>query len=193
MTLHRFTRSHPYPGQWLAEQAEAYNTDASDCVSCTPWAGVLLGSAAAELQGLLALLGRAAVRASRAEGLESYCSILEKDMKMLDKILLLCRDAEDKAERACAGTDMDSSRETDPARETAPVPETDMDQERTWLAKQTLPVKQIWLAKQTLPGTRCTTLLLHWSLPGCRRRSGKTPIRTCRKKSRLQGAHSGIE
>ncbi len=93
MTLHRFTGSHPYPGQWLADQAEAYNTGASACLSSTPWAHVLLKGAAAELQGLSALLERAAAQASQAEGLEPYCGVLEADLEMLEGMLSVCTEA----------------------------------------------------------------------------------------------------
>lgn len=91
LSLHRFTRSHPWPGQWLAAQAEAFNIGASACLSSTPWARVLLKSAAAELQGLQALLGKAAALASRAQGLEPYCGVLEADMQKLDELLQVCR------------------------------------------------------------------------------------------------------
>ncbi|MEN6314700.1 MAG: UvrD-helicase domain-containing protein [Clostridiaceae bacterium] len=93
LMLHRFTSSYPWPGQWLAAQAEAYNTGASACLSSTPWARVLLKSAAAELQGLAALLGKAAAPASREQGLEPYCGALEEDLRQLDKLLQLCRSA----------------------------------------------------------------------------------------------------
>ncbi len=93
MALHRFTGSHPWPGQWLAAQSEAYNTGASDCLSSTPWARVLLKAAAAELQGLTALLERAAARASHAEALEPYCGVLDSDMELLENLLALCLEA----------------------------------------------------------------------------------------------------
>lgn len=93
MALHHFTGSHPWPAQWLAAQAEAYNAGASACLSSTPWAGVLLKAAAAELQGLAALLGKAAARASRAAGLEPYCGVLDGDMEQLEDLLALCREA----------------------------------------------------------------------------------------------------
>lgn len=99
MALHRFTGSHPWPAQWLAAQAEAYNTGASACLSSTPWAHVLLKAAAAELQGLLAMLEKAAARASRAEGLEPYCGVLDSDMELLENLLTLCREALAKAEQ----------------------------------------------------------------------------------------------
>lgn len=89
--LHRFTRSHPWPEQWLATQAEAYGPGgASAWVSSTPWARVLLKSAAAELQGLSALLHKAAALASRAQGLEPYCSVLEEDISMLGQLQRVC-------------------------------------------------------------------------------------------------------
>ncbi len=89
-TLHRFTRSHPWPEQWLATQAEAYGPGASACLSSTPWARVLLKSAAAELQGLSALLQKAAALASRAQGLEPYCSVLEEDLGQLELLKRVC-------------------------------------------------------------------------------------------------------
>ena len=89
-TLHRFTRSHPWPEQWLAAQAEAYGPGASACLSSTPWARVLLKSAAAELQGLSGLLHKAAALASRAQGLEPYCSVLEEDIGQLEQLRLVC-------------------------------------------------------------------------------------------------------
>lgn len=90
-TLHRFTRSHPWPEQWLAAQAEAYGPGrASACLSSTPWARVLLKSAAAELQGLSALLHKAAARASQAQGLEPYCSVLEDDIGQITRLQRVC-------------------------------------------------------------------------------------------------------
>lgn len=86
LTLHRFTSSHPWPEQWLATQAEAFNIGASACLSSTPWACVLLKSAAAELQGLKALLEKAAALASQAQGLEPYCGVLEADIQQLDML-----------------------------------------------------------------------------------------------------------
>lgn len=98
--LHRFTRSHPWPEQWLAAQAEAYGPGrASACLSSTPWARVLLKSAAAELQGLTALLRKAAALASRAQGLEPYCSVLESDIGQLEQLRRVCENA---------GTDWDT-------------------------------------------------------------------------------------
>ncbi len=93
MALHRFTGSHPWPEQWLAAQAEAYNTGASACLSSTPWARVLLKGAAAELQGLTALLNRAAARASLAEGLEPYCGVLDGDIELIEGLLSMCKEA----------------------------------------------------------------------------------------------------
>ena len=93
LTLHRFTRSHPWPEQWLAAQAEAPMLQASACLSSTPWAQVLLKGAAAELQGLSALLEKAAARASRRQGLEQYCSVLEADKERLRELLSLCEAA----------------------------------------------------------------------------------------------------
>jgi ATP-dependent helicase/nuclease subunit A len=93
LSLHKFTRSHPWPEQWLAAQTEAFNIGSSVCLSSTPWARVLLASAAAELQGLLALLDKAAALASRAPGLEPYCGVLASDMQMLGKLLYVCQDA----------------------------------------------------------------------------------------------------
>ena len=100
LTLHRFTRSHPWPEQWLAAQAEAYNIGASACLSSTPWARVLLKGAAARLQGLLALLDAAATRASQAQGLEPYLSVFEADRKQLDMLLQLCKAADEAADAA---------------------------------------------------------------------------------------------
>ena len=113
MTLHRFTSSHPYPEKWLAEQAEAYSAGANVCMCGTPWARVLLSSAAAELQGLMGMLGRAKERASRAEGLEPYCVVLDDDMKVLEKIRSLCLDAMIKADEACGKADDASARDAD--------------------------------------------------------------------------------
>lgn len=93
LTLHRFTRSHPWPEHWLAAQAEAPMLQASACLSSTPWAQVLLKGAAAELQGLSALLEKAAARASRRQGLEPYCGVLEADREQLRKLLSLCEAA----------------------------------------------------------------------------------------------------
>jgi len=93
LTLHRFTQSHPWPEQWLTAQAEACNIGASACLTSTPWARVLLKSAAAELQGLTALLEKTAARASRGRGLEPYCSVLEEDIEKLRELLRLCEAA----------------------------------------------------------------------------------------------------
>ncbi len=93
LSLHRFTRSHPWPGQWLAAQAEAFDIGASACMSSTPWACVLLKSAVAELKGMLALLDKAVALASRAQGLEPYCRTLAADMQMLEKLLHVCQAA----------------------------------------------------------------------------------------------------
>lgn len=101
LNLHRFTRSSPWPEQWLAAQAEAYSPRASACLSSTPWARVLLRSAAAELQGLTALLKKAAARASRAQGLEPYCGVLADDMQQLEGLLDICT----RALNACGETD----------------------------------------------------------------------------------------
>ncbi|NLK86233.1 MAG: UvrD-helicase domain-containing protein [Clostridiaceae bacterium] len=117
MALHRFTGSHPWPGQWLAAQAEAYNAGASACLSSTPWARVLLKAAAAELQGLSALLKRAAERASHAEGLEPYCGVLDGDMEKLDALLVLCHEALAKA----ASTDVSSRQVDGPAASDNPA------------------------------------------------------------------------
>lgn len=93
LSLHRYAQSHPWPGQWLAAQAEALRPDASACLSSTPWAQVLLRGAAAELEGLTALLERAAAAASIATGLEPYCGVLEEDIEQLKKLARVCREA----------------------------------------------------------------------------------------------------
>jgi ATP-dependent helicase/nuclease subunit A len=119
MTLHRFTRSHPYPERWLAEQAEAYNAETNASVCSTPWARVLLSSAAAELQGLMDMLDRAKEQASLAEGLEPYCGTLENDMNVLENILSLCSETIKKADeafgkaRACGEPDIESAQTAD--------------------------------------------------------------------------------
>lgn len=100
LTLHRFTSSHPWPEQWLATQAEAYNIGASACLSSTPWARVLLKGTAAQLQGLAALLDTAAGRASQAQGLEPYLSVFEADKGQVDLLLQLCKAAEEAAAAA---------------------------------------------------------------------------------------------
>ena len=93
LTLHRFTQSDPWPEQWLTAQAEAYNIGASASLSSTPWARVLLKGAAAELQGLAALLEKAAARAARRQGLGPYCGVLEADLERLRELLRLCEAA----------------------------------------------------------------------------------------------------
>lgn len=98
MTLHRYTSSHPYPEEWLAGQAEAFRTGEGSSVCATPWARVLLDSAAAELRGLIAMLEKAEELASRAEGLEPYHSVLGQDRKALENLLSLCLDAMKKAD-----------------------------------------------------------------------------------------------
>jgi ATP-dependent helicase/nuclease subunit A len=107
LSLHRFTRSHPWPGQWLAAQAEAYAPVASACLSSTPWARVLLKGAAAELQGLSALLAKASAAAGRARGLEPYGGVLAGDMQMIDHLLQLCQAAlsVDSAAQTASGTE----------------------------------------------------------------------------------------
>lgn len=112
MTLHRFISSHPYPEKWLSEQAEAYNIDDAACLSSTPWARVLLRSAAAELQGLLAMLSKVQVRASQAEGLEPYCDVLKADIRMLEEVLELCREAGEKSQEAGRKSGREADRES---------------------------------------------------------------------------------
>ncbi len=104
LTLHRFTQSDPWPEQWLTAQAEAYNIGASASLSSTPWARVLLKGAAAELQGLAALLEKAAARAARRQGLEPYCGILEADLERLRELHRLC-EATYKAGNTAADTE----------------------------------------------------------------------------------------
>jgi ATP-dependent helicase/nuclease subunit A len=119
LSLHRFTRSHPWPEQWLAAQAEAFNMGASACLSSTPWARVLLKSAAVELQGLMALLEKAAALASRAQGLEPYCGVLAADMQMLEKLLHICRAAAETAPAVSTAAGSSGTAETASAATTA--------------------------------------------------------------------------
>ena len=114
MALHRFISSHPWPEDWLAKQVEDYGTGVSACLSSNPWVCVLLKSATADLQGLIAMLGRAAALASHGEGLEPYCGVLDEDMRMVKNLLSVCQEVLSRAEESMneLGTQSEDTQKT---------------------------------------------------------------------------------
>jgi helicase-exonuclease AddAB, AddA subunit, Firmicutes type len=87
LRLYEFSRSTPWPEEWIRDMAEMFNS--SDFES-TPWAKVLMKDVKTELTGACGNMEKAVKLLEGAEGLESYYNQFTDEYRMLRSLCENC-------------------------------------------------------------------------------------------------------
>lgn len=77
--LYDFSRSHPWPEQWLQQMADAFNVATTDELSASIWAESIMQDTRLGLSGITELLRQAAQLAGSPGGPEPYRELLESE------------------------------------------------------------------------------------------------------------------
>ncbi|RNC29813.1 MAG: ATP-dependent helicase/nuclease subunit A [Candidatus Dichloromethanomonas elyunquensis] len=90
MSLYTFTRSCPWPEQWLKEAAGSFKAGQGNDFSTTPWGKILLESVRDELEGLKKNLLKAVDIIYAAKGLDKYLPVFLEEAAFLTQMVNLC-------------------------------------------------------------------------------------------------------
>jgi ATP-dependent helicase/nuclease subunit A len=85
--IYDFSRSHPWPEQWLDQMAAAYNVRESSTIDDLPWTHDLKKSVQDQCRGLLSIIETAEDCASQPGGPYPYLDNFEKDKALLIQII----------------------------------------------------------------------------------------------------------
>lgn len=92
LRLYDFSRSHPFPEQWLEQTAHSFSLHGNDeprDLIANPWFRSLLNEVTAVLQGAQMLLEQAEAIASSPEGPAPYLANLEEELAAIKEMLSL--------------------------------------------------------------------------------------------------------
>ncbi|MBO2943269.1 UvrD-helicase domain-containing protein [Paenibacillus sp. F411] len=81
--LYDFSRSHPWPDEWLRDTAAAFSLKDTAALGATPWVKSILADARLALAGAASLLEQAKEAASAPGGPAAYMSTLEDDLQLV--------------------------------------------------------------------------------------------------------------
>lgn len=96
LRLYDFSRSHPWPEEWLAQMAASYQqAEEENCsLSDFTWTNVLLVEIERELHALLDLSEKALELAKQPNGPFAYIANLEAEREMVEQLWQACKAAE---------------------------------------------------------------------------------------------------
>lgn len=83
LDLYDFSRSHPWPIEWLTEMASRYEIDEEISLDALPWTADLLSGIRRNLNGMLSLVYQAEEMAAAPAGPESYIDTLKQDKEII--------------------------------------------------------------------------------------------------------------
>ncbi len=83
--LYSFSRSHPWPQEWLTEMADSFNVSPGE-ITETPWFKIILLDCILEIGGVLSLLYSARNLASSPGGPTPYLENIENDTEMIYRV-----------------------------------------------------------------------------------------------------------
>lgn len=90
LNLYEFSKSTPWPEKWLHEMAEIYNAGDDFDFGASPFAGIIMKSVKLELMGVSEQLQRAIGIISRAESLDPYLGVFQKDAARIEELINFC-------------------------------------------------------------------------------------------------------
>ncbi|SFP44619.1 helicase-exonuclease AddAB subunit AddA [Salibacterium halotolerans] len=85
--LFQFSRAHPDPDEWLAQNADYYNIPAGTPLETTDWGREILEDASVRLRSSAEKLEQAESLCRQPGGPEAYLANLEEDRQMLERLL----------------------------------------------------------------------------------------------------------
>ncbi|UNC91798.1 UvrD-helicase domain-containing protein [Candidatus Contubernalis alkaliaceticus] len=91
LKMYEFSRSHPYPREWLLNQVETFRIKNLEEVEQSPWVNILLKDTRLELEGMMQQLKKAETLCNQAGGPLPYLDNLIKEKDMIDKSLRASR------------------------------------------------------------------------------------------------------
>lgn len=86
MRLYEFSRSMPWPEEWLNDMAEKFNVDDSFDFGSSPWAEVLMGSMQIEISGALNAAEKLKGMLKGFKGFEGYLGRIDEDINSIRSI-----------------------------------------------------------------------------------------------------------
>jgi len=90
LELHKFSRSTPYPGEWLGQLPEWFNLPGDTAGDDLPWFNILKESIQIELHGVRGLLEQAMLLTGQPGGPQPYLATLQEDLLLLDDLAKAC-------------------------------------------------------------------------------------------------------
>ena len=89
--LYLFSRSHPWPEQWLKETAEAFRIRSVDELEQSAWVAQLIGDVELKLEGAIASFQQALELTRKPAGPYAYASTFESDIELVQRLIAQLR------------------------------------------------------------------------------------------------------
>lgn len=90
LRLYEFSRSTPWPDEWLFNAADMYNVDDKFDFGSSPWAEVLLDDLKIEFTGIYNTLNRAVNMLDGVSGLEAYHAHIKRELDCIKNLIDCC-------------------------------------------------------------------------------------------------------
>lgn len=104
LELYKFSRSTPWPGQWLRRLPDWFNLPENAVVDDLPWFNILKESIKNELAGVRGMLEQAGQLARRPGGPGPYQATLQEDLLLVDDLIKASSISWDKLHRQFSAT-----------------------------------------------------------------------------------------
>lgn len=85
--LYLFSRSHPWPEQWLKETAEAFRIQSVEELEQSPWVAQLMSDVELKLEGAIASFQQALELTRKPAGPYAYASTFESDIEAVQRLI----------------------------------------------------------------------------------------------------------
>lgn len=102
LNLYDFSRSFPWPDDWLKRKTEELLSYDGRDFGETPWGKELLDFVKLELESLKETLDKAVDTVNSTSSLEKYLPVFQDDLKSIDKLLEICK-SKNKWDNLCLG------------------------------------------------------------------------------------------
>lgn len=90
--LYLFSRSHPWPEQWLKETADVFRISGVDELEQSPWVAQLMADVELKLEGAIASFQQALELTRKPAGPYAYASTFESDIEVVQRLIRQLRE-----------------------------------------------------------------------------------------------------
>jgi len=85
--LYLFSRSHPWPEQWLKETADAFRIQSVEELEQSPWVAQLIGDVELKLEGAIASFEQALELTRKPAGPYAYAATFDSDIELVQRLI----------------------------------------------------------------------------------------------------------